>query len=79
MSQFESPLSIADAQIVEPTRNKQEQIGDALLGVAQHVFHAPRPFHPRQGMFDPDADAGAGAVRPLLGLRKFPLPRLFFG
>jgi hypothetical protein len=68
-----------DAQIVEPTRNKHEQIGDALLRVPQHFFHTPRPFHSRQGMFDPDADAGDGAVRPLLGFRECALPGLFFG
>ena len=64
---------------MQPTGNEHEQIGDGVLRVAQDLFHTSCAFHPRQGMFDPDPEAGDFSIRPLLGLREGAVPRLFFG
>lgn len=64
---------------MQATGNEHEQIGNPRLGVAQHIFHAPRALHPREGMLDPDPEARDFLVRPLLGLREFTVPGLLFG
>jgi hypothetical protein len=64
---------------MQSARNEHEQISHAFFRIPQHLFHAPRAFHPRQGMFDSDAQVGDLSVRPLVRCGQFTLARLFFG
>jgi hypothetical protein len=64
---------------MQSARNEHEQIRYAFFRVPQPLFHAPRAFHPRQGMFDSDAQVGDLPVRALVRRRQFARARLFFG
>jgi hypothetical protein len=67
------------AQVVQPPRQEQDQIGYPCFRVAQPLFHAPRALPSRQGLFAlaPPARALAGPAR--LARREFSRTRLFFG
>jgi hypothetical protein len=64
---------------MQATRDEHEQIGYAFFRVAQHFFHAPRAFHPRQRMFDADTQVGDFLVPALVRRGELALARLFFG
>lgn len=64
---------------MQTTSDGHDQIGKAILGVAQHVLHTTRTLDARNRMFDSNTHLGYFAVAGLFLLSQFFLTRLFFG
>jgi hypothetical protein len=49
-------LAALYAEVVQATCRRHRQVGEALVGVPQHVFHTPRSLHAGKRVFHPDAN-----------------------
>lgn len=50
------PRSEIQPEIVQPTAGFHDFIPEALFPISDFVFNNAIPFHPTNGMFDPDSD-----------------------